>query len=330
LREICGGLSLALLRPDPTGLSRCPAPLTRKNKSVYNTPQAEPPKSEKSERSESVSLNEKLAVEPYTETTHIKEEVPELPVSEPDESPAWEKLVLENPIVEHPDSELPISELLVDEDPFSYDIGGEDTDTPFGNISFPDKEPEEDEKNEDSPQGLYTPRGNIGWESYTHDRLASELHRCASFEQDLVFLVIEYKSNEKMEDNQYREFAEEAVGFFAMRDLIFERGENGISIIIPNINLDQGMQKSEDFRSRIYANFPASFENKGKILIGLSSRSGRLIEADRLMLRLQKEEHEKEADMDVKRAELRARQALKIEQISDRLVKEVLESHGNC
>jgi len=53
-------------------------------------------------------------------------------------------------------------------------------------------------------------------------------------------------------------------------------------------------------------------------------------EADRLMLRLQKEEHEKEADMDVKRAELRARQALKIEQISDRLVKEVLESHGNC
>ena len=136
----------------------------------------------------------------------------------------------------------------------------------------------------DDPHGLFTQRGNIGWESYTHDRLASELHRCASFEQDLTFIVMEFHCDERINDSLYYQFADEAVTFFTMRDLIFERGENGISIIIPSANLEQGMTKSEEFRNRLAAKLPESFAGRDKLYMGLSSRSGRLIEAERLIM----------------------------------------------
>ena len=137
---------------------------------------------------------------------------------------------------------------------------------------------------EDNPHGLFTARGNIGWESYTHDRLSSELHRCASFEQDLVFIAMEFYCEEAISDSLYNQFANEAVTFFTMRDLIFERGEKGISIIIPSTALEQGMAKSEEFRNRIAAKMPESFGGRDKLYMGLSSRSGRLIEAERLIM----------------------------------------------
>ena len=146
------------------------------------------------------------------------------------------------------------------------------------------KTPAPPQEAEGNPLGLFTQRGNIGWESYTHDRLASELHRCASFEQDLAFIVMEFKCGEKISDYLYRQFADEAVNFFTMRDLIFEKGEKGLSIIVPSMNLEQGMAKSEEFRKRIEAKLPESFEGREKLYIGLSSRSGRLIEAERLMM----------------------------------------------
>jgi hypothetical protein len=133
---------------------------------------------------------------------------------------------------------------------------------------------------EGDPQGLYSPRGNIGWESYTQDRLASELHRCSSFEQDLTFLVMEFREPVPV----FRQFADEAVGFFYMRDLIFEQGENGICIILPNVGLEQGMAKSEEFRRRVIANLPEYFKGRSGLRIGITSRAGRLVDAKRLML----------------------------------------------
>ena len=143
-------------------------------------------------------------------------------------------------------------------------------------------------KSDKDPRGLYMPRGNIGWDSYINDRLSSELHRCASFEQDLVLLVIELKHEEKTSDDVYCLFTDEAVNFFTMRDLIFGKGENGISIIMPNIDLELSMEKAEEFRSRLITKQPQIFtEQPGalgiKICMGLSSRSGRLIEVDRLI-----------------------------------------------
>ena len=138
-----------------------------------------------------------------------------------------------------------------------------------------------------APRGLFTRRGNIGWESYTHDRLDSEIQRCASFEQDLVFIVMEIRRVENLSDGIYRQFADEAVSFFAMRDLVFEKGENGFSIIIPNMDLEQGINKSENFLSRFISILPESLKGQAEtaeLCMGLSSRSGRLIDADRLIL----------------------------------------------
>jgi len=139
-------------------------------------------------------------------------------------------------------------------------------------------------KGHGNPLGLFTTRGNIGWESYTRERLESELRRCASFEQDLVFIVMEFLCVEKISDAVYHQFADEAVSFFTMRDLIFERGEKGISIIIPSADLQQGITKSEEFCRRIAEKLPETFGGRNKLYIGMSSRSGRLIEADRLMV----------------------------------------------
>jgi hypothetical protein len=130
------------------------------------------------------------------------------------------------------------------------------------------------------PQGLYSPSG-IGWEDYTEDRLASELHRCASSEQDLVFIVMEFKA--KLPGGFYGKFAEDAVRFFTLRDLIFDRGERGISIIFPNIDLEQGFSRSEEFHKRIFNKYPGFFRARTDLCIGISSRSGRLVDAERIM-----------------------------------------------
>jgi len=142
---------------------------------------------------------------------------------------------------------------------------------------------------QEDPRGLFNPRGNIGWDSYTNERLAAELHRSSSFEQDLVFLAMELKNPEKVSDSLYCKFTEEAVNFFTMRDLIFGKGENGIAVIMPNIDLDQGISKSEQFCRRLIPKLQESSASQNEtpgieLCIGLSSRSGRLIEADRLIL----------------------------------------------
>jgi hypothetical protein len=131
------------------------------------------------------------------------------------------------------------------------------------------------------PRGLYSPETKIGWEEYTLDRLASELHRCAAFEQDLTLIVIQCR--EKPDRELYRELAERSVGFFNLRDLIFERKGGGITVIIPNSGLDQGFSWSEEFHNRVAAELPAYFPDPRDLCLGLSSRSGRLIDAERLL-----------------------------------------------
>jgi GGDEF domain-containing protein len=144
-----------------------------------------------------------------------------------------------------------------------------------------DEEPEILPETDDFPKGLYTPRG-IGWESYTKERLESELHRCATLEEDLVLIVIEAR-NTKFGEATFKKLAGETIRFFTQRDMIFEKGEQGICLIIPALNLDQGFAKSEEFRSKVQNNLIDPSGVPPYICIGLSSRSGRLVEADRLI-----------------------------------------------
>jgi hypothetical protein len=145
----------------------------------------------------------------------------------------------------------------------------------------PDEDAAPDEEEEDGariPQGLYAPGSNIGWEAYTKDRLESELHRCASFEQDLTLMIIAFSEKNEASGGQYNKFAGMAVSFFNLRDLIFEMGDRGITVILPNTDVDQGFARAKDFHNYLAPAFPGAPDFR----IGLSARSGRLVDADRL------------------------------------------------
>jgi GGDEF domain-containing protein len=135
---------------------------------------------------------------------------------------------------------------------------------------------------ETSPKGLYSPRSNIGWEDYTNDRLDSELHRCASTESDLTLLLLEF--TDKLSDTQFKQAAEEAVSFFVSRDLLFERGSFGITIIYPSMDLETGLDKAQKFHQQINEKLFLSHKERNCVCIGLSSRAGRLLNAGRILL----------------------------------------------
>jgi hypothetical protein len=134
---------------------------------------------------------------------------------------------------------------------------------------------------EEGPRGLYSPETRIGWEDYTLDRLAAELHRCASFEQDLTLVILQCRETPGPE--LYRKLAERTVGFFNLRDLIFERRGQGITVILPNVNLERGFSQSEEFHSRILGELAGYLSDPRALCVGISSRSGRLVDAERLL-----------------------------------------------
>jgi hypothetical protein len=126
-------------------------------------------------------------------------------------------------------------------------------------------------------------RNYIGQEPQTSERLASELKRCTSFGQDLVFMIIEMQESEQTEGKGYRLLEEEAIKFFLRRDLIFEQGGQKIAVILPSIDLDQGFAKSEKFQNRLQSKYAEAFEQTAEMYIGLSSRADRAIDAERLI-----------------------------------------------
>jgi len=133
---------------------------------------------------------------------------------------------------------------------------------------------------EQAPKGLFSQRSGLGWEEYIKDRLNSELHRCSSVENDLVLIMMNFK--DISDDSTFKTAADEAARFFSSRDLLFEYGQSGITAIIPGIDLDTGISKSEKFYQRAAEKFAG--DSAYGLCIGISSRAGRLVNADRLLL----------------------------------------------
>ncbi|MDR2964850.1 MAG: hypothetical protein LBU88_03645 [Treponema sp.] len=138
------------------------------------------------------------------------------------------------------------------------------------------------------PKGLYSSRSNIGWEEYTKDRLDAEIHRCASTEKDLTFITIEFAT--AISDKTFKAIAEDAA-ILSSKDMLFEYGSQGICAILPGTDLDSGIAKSEKFYQRVMQNNPEYDPG-----IGLTSRSGRLINAERLMMESKEALHRAKSD----------------------------------
>jgi hypothetical protein len=139
------------------------------------------------------------------------------------------------------------------------------------------------EKARTEKTSMYTLR-SICREDQTHDRLTAELQKCTVTGEDLVLLFMDLASSDPL---LYRRFAVETLKFFAVRDLIFEKGAQGISVILPDHDLDQGLSMAGTFYKRFVDKQTPLFKGGIKLYIGMSSRSGRAVEGERIVVEAQ-------------------------------------------
>ena len=126
---------------------------------------------------------------------------------------------------------------------------------------------------------MFSPDSGLGWERLLESRLSFELRRSASFDQDLVLALIDIRETRK-QDPLYKIISQLLIDSFPFQDLLFEFETNGFAVVIPNIDLDIGVQDLEKFIKKIHS---MGTGQSLKISVGLSSRNGRLISGTRLI-----------------------------------------------
>lgn len=123
----------------------------------------------------------------------------------------------------------------------------------------------------DPPQ-LYAPSGLV-WERFLIDKLNQELNRAASFDHDLTLGLLEGP-----EDLSRTRLARQLLKAFRYKDLLFEYGDRGAAVILPNLDLDTAASRFEEFEAELARDLPSGFRFKA----GISSRNGRLLTGERL------------------------------------------------
>lgn len=129
-------------------------------------------------------------------------------------------------------------------------------------------------------QGLFSPASGFGWESYLDTRLESELIRAASSEQDLSLAIIKIPNMTK-DSPFYGNICQALLDYFQFRDFVFEYKEDGFAAIVQGKDVDQTLHSAEILHSNLKGVL-AETGGDTKPLIGISSRSLRLISAERL------------------------------------------------
>lgn len=148
---------------------------------------------------------------------------------------------------------------------------------------IPDSAPADisDTIDDQRPEGLYSPATGVGWEEYLKERLDAELVRAASSEQDLSLMVVRI-SGTKHTDLVSRKIAQAFLELIKFRDMVFEFGVDGFAGIFQNVTLDQAMKLADE----LYENIDALLMESGyesQITIGITTRTARLISADRML-----------------------------------------------
>ena len=145
-------------------------------------------------------------------------------------------------------------------------------DKPFVENLPPLDHPAEDVPKQAPPgaePSLFSPETGLGWEAFLTTRLASELDRAASQNQDLTVVLLSAK------DGAIPAGWGEAVRkAFPWQDLNFEHG-NGAAVILPGRSLEQALKAARAFVE----------VNEGQITVcaGVAARSGRLLSATTLL-----------------------------------------------
>ena len=207
------------------------------------------------------------------------DEIGDLDIPE-EESLDLDDLNLEESIPDIPDNEdlLAMDHLeeaspspLLEED--FDDFAMPEMDEPDDFTSFEDASPV-DSGNPEQPS-LYNPDSGLGWEDFLEERLSLELERAASFDQDLVLIIIR---NNEVDKGSWESLTAQVKEKYSYSDLVFEAGDSQLAVIDPNKDLDESIGDVQ--------NLLKSLENtiqNASTVAGLSSRNGRLISGSRLI-----------------------------------------------
>ena len=113
---------------------------------------------------------------------------------------------------------------------------------------------------------------DIEWKTFIIDRLNMEIDKCVSSGEDLSLVAMQITDDIGVAE--YRKIIDDVVSFISMRDLVYEKKDNNIFLILCGSALETSISKLENFRNMAAAGIHA----------GISSRSGRLVKGERLML----------------------------------------------
>jgi GGDEF domain-containing protein len=135
----------------------------------------------------------------------------------------------------------------------------------------------------DGPRGLFDEETGLGWEAYLRERLSAELRRSASFEQDLSLLIISIDESARG-DEEFNLFASTVRDYFSFKDLAFQFGKDGAALILPNMDVDHALRMCEKLQQKLELTLKGmTVDGDNGVFMGLSSRAGRLVDADRII-----------------------------------------------
>jgi len=152
-------------------------------------------------------------------------------------------------------------------------------DGPAPTIDFEEAEAEEVRRAAAAPAASTSKGKSPGKDLQT--RLTAELYRTLAVNEDLTLAAMEYGGRQ---EGLARALRKRAAEFFGQADLVFERGGLGVSLILPGVDLEKAMGLVKQFRSQVTADLSGQYPATGSLLIGLSARGGRYVDARRLLL----------------------------------------------
>lgn len=143
---------------------------------------------------------------------------------------------------------------------------------------------------ENNPVGLYSEKTGFGWESYLKPRLENELIRATSSEFDLCLFIIKIADLSK-DAPETKKISEILLSFFQFKDMVFEYKDDSYAAIKTNLSIDDAIKTADNLYSELTETLK---ETSAKCYIGLSSKTIRMVGAERIL---------KEADAAVEHAQ---------------------------
>jgi GGDEF domain-containing protein len=128
------------------------------------------------------------------------------------------------------------------------------------------------------PRSFASPASGLVWAEHLQPRLAAELDRAASADQDIAFAWLRLDAAPADQDRPAVHAAVAAIlrESFPSRDLIFETGRDSFAVVLPDTDIDQAVRSLDAVRTKAAGTQAAG--RPWTLSVGATSRAGRLVE----------------------------------------------------